>query len=181
MSLIHIGPSKFHSSLLVLPRDPTIRIGGTQQCRTACYAMAHQFRGYLLQQWRSSQDCNNLTLLRLHLGLRDDALHQVVGEGAAQFKIVDIGCASGHCSIGRRYREGCRRFGKWMLQRYISLRRVALDQLTQFVEGSCHGSFHPLQNDFLVLNVVQAEVRLRKGPRAPKGSVYYSLDNRQLT
>ena len=83
--------------------------------------------------------------------------------------------------IGRRYREGCRRFGKWMLQRYISLRRVALDQLTQFVEGSCHGSFHPLQNDFLVLNVVQAEVRLRKGPRAPKGSVYYSLDNRQLT
>ena len=72
-------------------------------------------------------------------------------------------------------------FGKWMLQRYISLRRVALDQLTQFVEGSCHGSFHPLQNDFLVLNVVQAEVRLRKGPRAPKGSVYYSLDNRQLT
>ena len=47
--------------------------------------MAHQLRGYLLQQWRSSQDCNNLTLLRLHLGLRDDALHQVVGEGAAQF------------------------------------------------------------------------------------------------
>ena len=74
-----------------------------------------------------------------------------------------------------------RRFGKWMLQRYISLRRVALDQLTQLVEGLHDGSFHPLQNDFLVLNVVQAEVRLRKGPRAPKGSVYYSLDNRQLT
>ena len=39
--------------------------------------------------------------------------------------------------------------------------------LTQLVEGLHDGSFHPLQNDFLILNVVQAEVRLRKGPRAP--------------
>ena len=47
--------------------------------------MAHQLRGYFLQQWRSSQDCNNLRLLRRHLRFRGGPLDHVVGNRAAEF------------------------------------------------------------------------------------------------
>lgn len=49
--------------------------------------------------------------------------------------------------------------------------------LTQLVEGLRDGSFHPLQDDFLILNVEQAESDYRYA--SSEKIVYYSLDNRR--
>lgn len=52
--------------------------------------------------------------------------------------------------------------------------------LEHLVQGLRDGCFHPLQDEFLILNVVQTEFRLRQAHRAPKRTVYFSLDNRRL-
>ena len=42
------------------------------------------------------------------------------------------------------------------------------------------GHADPLQDNFLILNVIQTEVRLHRGPGAQRTSVYHTLDRRRL-